>query len=176
MKKVLVIGGSNSKNSINKKLANYAANKIDNTEKIKIELEKLNLPIYGVDFHGDHGIPDEVISLSKQIDEADAIILSLAEHNSSYSTAFKNFFDWLSVENKYVWKHKPMLLLATSPGARGGLSVLESALGRFPSMGGNIIESMSFPSFDDNFKNNQIVNKELENQLDTKIKTFENSL
>lgn len=176
MKKILVIGGSNSIKSINKKLANYAANKIENVEKIKLELENLNLPIYSVDLHEEKGIHEEIINISKLIDKVDGIILSLAEHNSSYTTAFKNLFDWLSVENKYVWKHKPMLLLATSPGARGGLTVLESAIGRFPSMGANIIESMSFPSFNENFNNNQITNNDLEKELDKKIITFEKSL
>lgn len=176
MKKILVIGGSNSKQSINKKLANYAADKIGETEKIKLELDNLNLPIYSVDLHEEKGIHEEIKQISKQIDDVDGIVLSLAEHNSSYSAAFKNLFDWLSVENKYVWKQKPMLLLATSPGARGGLTVLESALGRFPSMGANIIESMSFPSFHDNFKNDEIINKELEDVLSNKVQTFKSAL
>ena len=58
-----------------------------------------------------------------------------------------------------------MLLLSTSPGARGGQSVMELALSRFPHNGGNIIGSMTFPSFYDNFKNNALVNSELNNKL-----------
>ena len=54
-----------------------------------------------------------------------------------------------------------MLLLSTSNGARGGQSVMDIALSRFPYNGGNIIGSMTFPSFNQNFEDGQIVNKDL---------------
>jgi len=44
-----------------------------------------------------------------------------------------------------------MLLMATSPGGRGGASVLGAASTGFPFMGGNIIETFSLPSFHNNF-------------------------
>ena len=57
-----------------------------------------------------------------------------------------------------LWSDKPMLLMATSPGARGGATVLEIAKGRFPYMGGNIVADFSLPSFDDNFSGGKIAN------------------
>ena len=42
--------------------------------------------------------------------------------------AFKNIYDWISVIEKIVWSNKPILLMSTSDGARGGQSVLETAL------------------------------------------------
>ena len=77
--------------------------------------------------------------------------MSLAEHNGSYSVAFKNVMDWASRLEGSLWQEKPMCLLATSPGGRGGRSVLDAALARFPRMGGKVVSSFSLPHFEDNF-------------------------
>jgi hypothetical protein len=59
-----------------------------------------------------------------------------------------------------------MLLLATSPGIRGGSSVLEIANKRFPFQGGIVKGSFSLPSFNDNFDDKDgIKNPELKKQL-----------
>ena len=159
MKKIITIGGSNSKQSINKLLAESVGSMIENTEKINIDLNDFLAPIYSVDIEGDTGIPARMIALSEHFDTADGFVVSLAEHNGSYSVAFKNAFDWLSRVNKYVFRDKPMLLLSTSPGARGGATVLEAAKGTFPHLGGNIVNSIAIPSFYDNFKDGVIVNE-----------------
>ncbi len=65
------------------------------------------------------------------------------------------------------------MLLSTSPGIRGGQSVLDIALARFPFNGGNIIGSMPFPSFNENFKDGKIVNTELGKKLDVLVHKFE---
>lgn len=44
-----------------------------------------------------------------------------------------------------------MLLMATSPGGRGGASVLETAVATFPRMGADLRATFSLPSFHDNF-------------------------
>ena len=71
--------------------------------------------------------------------------------SAAYSAAFKNIMDWISRLEKGIWSNKPMLLMATSPGGRGGKSVLEIAENSFPRRGANVIASFSLPSFNDNF-------------------------
>ena len=75
-----------------------------------------------------------------------------------------------------LWNGVPMLLMATSPGARGGASVLEIAKNKFPFMGGNIVAEFSLPSFDANFKEGNIINDNLNSDLIEAVKTFESSL
>ena len=59
-----------------------------------------------------------------------------------------------------------MLLLATSPGARGGGTVLGIASKRFPFQGGDVKGSFSLPTIYENFDAvNGIINLELKNQL-----------
>jgi NAD(P)H-dependent FMN reductase len=84
--------------------------------------------------------------------------------------------DWLSRIEGKVWRNKPMLLLSASPGIRGGKSVLDIALGKFPFMGANIIGNMPFPLYAENFKEGEIVNAELKKALVKLVKEFEKAL
>ena len=176
MKKIITIGGSSSKNSINKKFAEYAGGLLKNIELIRVDLNDYEMPLFSVDDEVENGFADNALKLNVLLDEADGFVISLAEHNGAYSAAFKNTFDWLSRIEGNVWRNKPMLLLAASPGARGGQSVLEIALGRFPYQGAKIVSSMSFPSFYDNFIENEIVNSELKLSLLTKVQEFEKAI
>ena len=173
MKQVLVFAGSNSKESINKKLAIYASTFIKDL-KIKIlDLNDFELPIYSEQHQNELGIPEKAIVFYNTIKQSAGIILSLAEHNGAYTAAFKNLFDWMSVKDGKFWSDIPMLLMATSPGARGGKSVLDIAKSRFPYMGGNIIDSFSLPSFGDNFKENKIIDSNLNDDLKLKVIALE---
>ncbi|REE82261.1 NAD(P)H-dependent FMN reductase [Lutibacter oceani] len=162
MKKIITIGGSNSINSINKIFAEYTGELMKNVELIKIDLNDYNLPMFSIDVENEQGFSEDLVTLNKLFNAADGFVVSLAEHNGAYSTAFKNAFDWLSRVNGKVWRDKPMLLLTAAPGERGGITMLEIALGRFPYMGAKIVGSMSFPFFNDNFKNGKIVNEDLQ--------------
>ncbi len=166
MKNIITLGGSSSKNSINKQLAEYVGSSLEGVKVNKLDLNDYQLPLYSIDIENEQGFPRDLKDLNRQIEAADGIVLSLAEHNGAYSAAFKNAFDWLSRIDGKVWRNKPMLLLSTSPGARGGKSVMELALSRFPFNGGNIVGSMTFPSFGENFKDGAITNKELELRLE----------
>ena len=165
MKKIITLAGSNSKKSINKQLAEYTASLMQDVEVLNLDLNDYQLPLYSIDVENDNGFPADLLVLDQIIENTDGIILSLAEHNGAYSAVFKNVFDWLSRINGKVWKDKPMLLLSTSPGARGGQSVMDLALSRFPHGGGNIIGSTTFPSFYDNFKEGKAENSDLNKKL-----------
>ncbi len=164
MKHVITFAGSNSKNSINKQLAEYTANQIDDVNVKVLDLNDFELPLYGMDYEIAHGIPDNAQRFLDIIKSSDAIVLSLAEHNGAYAAAFKNIFDWMSRIDNKLWNEKPMLLMATSPGGRGGSTVLEIAKGRFPYMGANIVAEFSLPSFGQNFSDGKITNSDLNNQ------------
>ena len=128
MKKILVFGASSSRDSINKELATYAATLLDGVEANIIDLNDFEMPIFSVDREADlGGQPDEAKQFKSLINDCDGLIISFAEHNGSYSAAFKNVFDWASRVEKDMWQNKPMLLLATSPGKRGGGSEIGRA-------------------------------------------------
>lgn len=165
MKKIITLAGSTSKNSINKQLAEYAGRQLEGVVVQNLDLNDFEMPLYSIDVENEQGFSPDLMKLNEIIENTDGIILSLAEHNGAYSAAFKNAFDWLSRIDPKVWRNKPMLLLSTSPGGRGGQSVMDMARNRFPFNGGNIVGSMTFPFFNDNFKEGQIVNVEFKDRL-----------
>lgn len=176
MKKIIAFAGSNSKTSINKQLAVYASSLVNNTEVEVLDLNDFELPIYGIDYENDNGIPKNAKTFLDYIKSSDGIVLSLAEHNGAYATVFKNLFDWMSRIEGKLWLNKPMLLMATSPGARGGASVLEIAKNRFPFNGGNIVAEFSLPFFGENFSEGKIINKDLNSELIKQVKIFQKAL
>lgn len=176
MKNIIAFAGSNSKNSINKQLATYVANQINNVDLKVLDLNDFELPLYGIDYEKDHGIPDNAQNFLNQIKASDGIVLSLAEHNGAYSTVFKNLFDWMSRIDGKLWSDKPMLLMATSPGGRGGASVLQLARNTFSHLGGNIIADFSLPSFAQNFSTDGIVDANLKHELAEATSKFESAI
>ena len=172
MNKIIAFAGSDSKTSINKQLASYAASLVEGVETTILDLNDYELPMYSMNRELSDGIPDNAKKFLNIIKSSDGIILSLAEHNGTYATVFKNLFDWMSRIDGKLWSNKPMLLMSASPGARGGATGLEIALGRFGFMGGNVVGSFSLPSFNDNFSDGKIINNDLNNKLLEEVKAF----
>jgi chromate reductase len=172
--KIIAFAGSNSQNSINKKLATYAASLFENADVEVLDLNDFQMPIFSVDIEVEIGQHPLAKAFLNKIATADILVVSLAENNGNYSVAFKNVFDWCTRISAKVFQDKPMLLMATSPGARGGTSVLEIAKNAFPRFGAILKASFSLPSFNDNFdvENGKFSNAELENQLREIVKNF----
>lgn len=172
--KIIAFGGSPSKNSINKKLATYAASLFKNAEVEVLDLNDYEMPLFSVDKEAIIGQHPLAQAFLDKIAIADILVVSLAENNRNYSAAFKNLFDWCSRINGKVFQGKTMLLMATSTGARGGASVLEIAKNALPGYGAVIKATFSLPSFDDNFdiEKNVISNPELDNQLKEIVRNF----
>ena len=170
--KIVAFGGSNSTQSINKHLATYAASIFENAEVEVLDLNDFAMPLFSVDLEKEIGQHDLAKAFLAKLGSADILVVSLAENNNNYSAAFKNLFDWCSRIAKEVFQQKPMLLLATSPGSRGGASVLEIGRNALPRYGAQIKASFSLPAFNANFdlEQNKISNAELDNELRNLIK------
>jgi len=177
MKKIIAFGASTSSKSINQQLAKYASSRLSNVEVDFLNLNDFEMPIFNVDREKNSGVPKEAQDFKKYVREADGILVSLAEHNGSYSAAFKNIFDWASRVEKDMWQNKAMFLLATSPGKRGGQSVLAHAVKDFPFRGGQVIASFSLPSFGENFSlEDGITEDGLKTEFEKQLASFQESL
>lgn len=176
--KVLAFAGSTSSESINKLLVEFAASQFAEHEVEMLDLNDFEMTIFSVDKEKHSGIPAQSILFSEAIDRSDLILLSLAEHNGAYSAAFKNIFDWVSrIPNRTVFANKPIFLMSTSPGPRGGSGVLEIAKNRFPFNGGVIINTFSLPSFFETFqKDKGIINETLNEEFQQKIHQIKQEL
>jgi NAD(P)H-dependent FMN reductase len=174
---VLTFGASNSKHSINKKFASYAAHQLQNVQVNLIDLNDFEMPIYSIDREKESGIPQLAHQFKKLIREADAIVISFAEHNSAYTTAFKNIFDWISRIEKDVWLGRPLFLISTAPGGGGGRHVLQLAMQRFSRAYEQPIPNFSLPQFATNFDNEKgIVDDELKAKFQEHLQLFQATL
>lgn len=148
---ILAFGASTSSTSINRRLALHAARLVAGAEVTDLDLRTYDLPMYSMDEEQQNGHPADARRFVEAIRDHDGIVVSLAEHNGSYAAAFKNLYDWASRIEPKVWSGKPMLLMATSPGGRGGATVLAAAEATFPRMGAQLAATFSLPAFHENF-------------------------
>lgn len=153
--KVLAFAASNSQKSINKQLVSYAANKfktdIFTISKVEIlDLNDFEMPLFSIEREKE-GIPDLAKQFYKKIGQADALLISYAEHNGNYTAAYKNLFDWMTRIDQKVFQGKRMVIFATSPGPGGANTVLEMAKTSASYFGADIKASVSVPSFFENF-------------------------
>jgi NAD(P)H-dependent FMN reductase len=179
-KKIIAFGASNSKQSINKQLAQYTASQFTGIETTILDLNNFELPVYSVDLEKESGIPANAIRFSQFIKESDAIIISLAKYNGLHTSAFKNLWDWLSripMETAMnIWDNKAMFLLSTSPSKRPTSNVMKISKELFPHFGANIIVDFHLPSFSHSFKEGQIIEPEQKQLFDTETLKFQTHL
>jgi NAD(P)H-dependent FMN reductase len=176
--KILAFAATSSSKSINKQLVRYAASQLasqyEDTEIEILDINDYELPLFSEDREAELGQPELAKAFLAKIGSSDMVIISFAEHNGSYTVAYKNIFDWASRINPKVFQNKAMVLLATSPGPGGASSVLAAATASAPYFGGNVKASLSVPSFYDNFDSEQgLINND---DINEKLITAVNSL
>lgn len=167
---ILAFAASSSSTSINKMLVSYAARIAREQHQAHISILDINhyeLPLFSIDREQELGQPKLAQDFLKKIALHDMIFISFAEHNGTYTAAYKNLFDWCSRINPKVFQNKPMLMLSTSPGARGGASVLQQAVNSAPFFDGEVKAHLSVPSFGDNFdvEHQKLTNASLDQRL-----------
>ena len=154
--KLLAFAASTSRASINKRLVTHAAEVFaqDFAPDAQVEILDLNdyeMPIYNADREADGGVPELAKQLLAKIGEADALLISYAEHNGNYTAAWKNTFDWMSRIDMKVFQGKPMVAMSASPGPGGGANALTAAKNSAPFFGANLKGSFSVGPFGEKF-------------------------
>ncbi|MFY0638050.1 NADPH-dependent FMN reductase [Maricaulis maris] len=145
--KILTFGASTSKRSINKTLAQFTATLVPGAEVEALDLNDFELPIFSEDLEKEIGHPQAARAFFEAIGKADGVIVSFAEHNGSYTAAYKNLFDWASRIDQKVFQDKPAIFLSTSPGPGGAASVLAAAKGSAGFFGVDLKAAVSVARF-----------------------------
>jgi len=84
--KIVALGASTSRNSINKKLAAYAASLANADQVVVLDLNDYDLPIFSEDREKELGQPEAAKRFLDDLTQGDALIISFAEHNGSYTS------------------------------------------------------------------------------------------
>jgi len=172
--KVLGFAASSSTKSINKMLVTYAVSLLEDAEVEILDLNDYELPLFSEDKEEELGQPSLAKDFLRKIGESDTLVISFAEHNGSFSAAFKNLFDWCSRINPKLFQGKSMVLLSTSPGSRDGANVLAAARALSSRFAGEVKASVSIPGFYENFdmESKKLNNSELDEQLYRAVKSL----
>ena len=174
--KILAFAATNSKKSINAQLVQHVSSRFNNADIDFVDLNHFEMPIYSMDREIENGVPDLAVDFAKKIDASDLIIISFAEHNGTYTTAFKNIFDWISrIKDRKHFGEKPVFVLATAPGPGGGKNVVAHFETRAPFSGANIIQSFCLPKFKETFDIEKgIVDEEKNTEFQEKLSAVKN--
>jgi NAD(P)H-dependent FMN reductase len=118
----LLFAAALRKDSVNKKLINLAANKLQekNIDVDLADFAEFDMPLYHGDIQVNEGIPAGAIEFTKRMQQATGVIISSPEYNFSIPGTLKNLIDWVSRINPMPWKKQHILLLSASPALVGG--------------------------------------------------------
>lgn len=128
--KIICFAGSTRKDSLNKALAKIIVQHLATRPGIEaqfIDLANYPLPLYDGDLEAEQGLPENALKLKKIFQSADAFVIACPEYNSSITPLLKNTLDWVSRSASKdekplsAYTKKKAALVATSPGALGGL-------------------------------------------------------
>ena len=129
MRKVAVLLGSLSENSINKTLAKT----LEKLGEGRLQFDYLDiaaLPFYNNDLWDNP--PAAVTDLKHRVEAADAVLIVMPEFNRSFPAVIKNALDWASRPYGHnSWTGKPLAIAGASPGGIGtaaGQSQLRAVL------------------------------------------------
>lgn len=126
--KILTFAGSARRDSFNKKLAQVAAAtaKASGAEVTYIDLLDYPMPLFNQDLEAREGLPESVRQFKALLKAHQGFVLACPEYNGSITPLLKNAIDWASRPEPeepglICFRGKVAALLATSPGALGGL-------------------------------------------------------
>ena len=165
--KIIAFAATSSRKSINKQLVSHAASLVENAQVEVLDINDYEMPLFSEDREAELGKPQLAQDFIDKIASADALVIGFAEHNGSYTAAFKNLFDWSSRTLQKVYQNKPLVLLSTSPGPGGAATVLAAAVNSAPYFAGDVKAHLSVPNFYDNFdsEKGQLKNTEYADKL-----------
>ncbi len=127
--KLLFLAGSARRDSVNKKLAQFACKQAEamGVKAEFIDLKDFPMPLYDGDLEEAEGMPEHAERLKKLFIECDGFFITSPEYNSSFSALLKNALDWISRPSGegeaplIAYQGKVAAISAASPGGLGGL-------------------------------------------------------
>lgn len=174
---VFALAASLRKNSLNKKLVSRAVEVLRQKEGITVDFgdfREFEMPVYDGDLEASAGVPIGAKKLAERLLACDAIVLATPEYNGGIPGALKNALDWVSRTTPNPLAGKPMLLLAASPGAFGGVRGLWHTRVPFEAIGTLVHPEMfGLPRANTAFaEDGSFVDPKTGERLDTLLKTF----
>jgi NAD(P)H-dependent FMN reductase len=141
--KVLTLVGSLRAASINRQIAELAADVAPDDVTLIIFDQLGELPFYNQDIDNDADVPASVTALRAVAADTDANLVVTPEYNGSIPAVIKNAIDWLSRPfGNSALKDKPLAVIGGSFGRYGGVWAHDETRKSFGVAGPRVIESI----------------------------------
>lgn len=128
MTRILCFAGSTRRESLNKRLALHAVQRLQElgASGTWADLADDPMPLYNGDLEAEQGIPAHAVRLRQLLLDHEALLLVCPEYNGSITPLLKNTLDWISRPSENVamtaaYAGKVAALLSASPGGLGGI-------------------------------------------------------
>ena len=140
---VLTLVGSLRAASINRQIAELAAEAAPDGVAVTIFEGLGDLPFYNEDIDNDADVPAAVTALRAVAADADATLVVTPEYNGSIPAVIKNAIDWLSRPfGDSALKGKPLVVIGGSYGQYGGVWAHDETRKSFGIAGPRVVESI----------------------------------
>jgi NAD(P)H-dependent FMN reductase len=141
--KVLTLVGSLRAASINRQIAELAADVAPDDVTLIIFDQLGELPFYNEDIDNEADVPASVTALRAVAADADATLVVTPEYNGSIPAVIKNAIDWLSRPfGNSALKDKPLAVIGGSFGRYGGVWAHDETRKSFGVAGPRVVESI----------------------------------
>ena len=141
--KILALVGSLRAGSINRQLAELAAETAPEGVAVTVYDGLGDLPFYNEDIDNEK-VPASVVALREAAGEADAALVVTPEYNGSIPGVLKNAIDWLSRPfGNSALKGKPAAVIGGSFGQYGGVWAHDETRKSFGIAGPRVVEDLT---------------------------------
>src|SRR6476646_1766974 len=140
--KILALVGSLRAASVNRQLAELAAETAPDGVTVTVYEGLGELPFYNEDIDNDD-VPSSVVALRAAAADADAALVVTPEYNGSVPGALKNAIDWLSRPfGNGALKDKPLAVVGAAAGQYGGVWAHDETRKSFGIAGPRVVEDL----------------------------------
>jgi NAD(P)H-dependent FMN reductase len=141
--KVLALVGSLRAASVNRQIAQLAADTAPDGVTVTVFEGLGELPFYNEDIDNEASLPPSVAALRTASADADAALVVTPEYNGSVPGVLKNAIDWLSRPfGNSALKDKPLAVIGGSLGRYGGVWGHDETRKSFGIAGPHVVESI----------------------------------
>jgi chromate reductase, NAD(P)H dehydrogenase (quinone) len=164
--RVLAISGSLRRDSHNTRLLRVAAEAVPPPTELELFEGLKYVPPYDADDDGDPA-PEPVRRLRQAIADADALLISTPEYNSSLPGQLKNALDWASRPfPQNVLRNKPVAVIGASTGSFGAVWAQAEARKVLSATGARVIDvELPVAGADAAFDGDRLADEELHLRL-----------
>jgi chromate reductase len=120
--RVLVLGASLRRDSLNQRLAALAARVVRDrgSDADLANVGDFDVPFYDQDVESATGLPPGAQAFCRRLKGVDAFVMASPEYNASIPGVLKNLIDWVSRSRPQPFNGKQGLLMSASPAMGGG--------------------------------------------------------